>query len=164
MVTFKELLQQVKYENVEKVILKFYPDEKNNVEAGGYREVFEELLDLKPKFREKKWYIVIRKIIDEDGFYYDVSGKPANEEQLYGLEYTPWEEWLGFYIDSKNIPSDFTKEDIVAHCLWEMTWCGFSQDEIQKRIKEIEREIERIESGEEKTYTLEEIWAEEKEG
>ena len=44
-----------------------------------------------------------------------------NSEVSYGIEFTPWEEWLGMTIEPASLEA-FDEVAILAHCLWERTW------------------------------------------
>jgi hypothetical protein len=35
--------------------------------------------------------------------------------------------------------SRYTEVDIIGHCLWEMTFFGYSQEDIKKTVEELER-------------------------
>ncbi|TAM48214.1 MAG: hypothetical protein EPN55_00570 [Gammaproteobacteria bacterium] len=41
---------------------------------------------------------------------------------------------------------DYTPAQIMAHCLWEMTFHGFEQSEIQAERDEIKRRVEELDS------------------
>lgn len=62
---------------------------------------------------------------DDNLLYYDVSGGD-DENDVYGLEACSFESWLSFYIDQETLDR-FTNPNIIAHCLWEMTFFGFEQ-------------------------------------
>ena len=64
----------------------------------------------------------------EPGLYFlHVFGKePGDENTYYGLICCHWEEWLGMEIAPDTL-TRFTPFEIVAGCLYEMTWAGFDQ-------------------------------------
>lgn len=37
---------------------------------------------------------------------------------------------------------NFSELEIIAHCLYEMTFCGYEQDEIQKQLASIDKTVE----------------------
>lgn len=47
-----------------------------------------------------------------------------------------WREWLGYYIHDK-IVNFLSIEQIVALCLYEVTWHRLTEDEVRRRIYEI---------------------------
>lgn len=50
-----------------------------------------------------------------------------------------WGEWLGFYVDHKAI-DNFSSEQIVALCLYEMTWLGFTEEQIKSKTDNLEND------------------------
>lgn len=86
---------------------------------------------------------------DLDGTTYeDVSGKDGttrretspqvewndeqgNEETAFAIELTDWAEWLGMAIDPDTV-ARLPELEIIGHCLWEMTFYGFTQERIRE--------------------------------
>jgi hypothetical protein len=107
--------------------------------------------------------ICIERVLDEfTGEYYaSVSGKDGtlmkeledippemvkddaigNREVSYAIEFTDWAEWLGMEIDLETLLS-YSEVDILGHCLWEMTFCGYSPEDVKRAMEEIERSRE----------------------
>jgi hypothetical protein len=56
----------------------------------------------------------------------------GRSEVAYGLSLVPWAEWLGMAIDIDTL-ARCSRDEVVAHCLWEMTWYGYDEDRIQKK-------------------------------
>ena len=102
-----------------------------------YKKMFESLKTVEPE--KIGMTIVITKekdIIDGEDFI-DVAGivnTPTNMEENYshGIELLPWRQWLGMDI-SKDSLANFNAEEIIIHCLYEMTFEGFSGAE--KKIR-----------------------------
>lgn len=87
--------------------------------------------------------IVVTKEKDEDEEYIDVSGlynNPKNEEEKYsqGIEFIPWRMWLGMDISNESLQS-FSAQEIIIHCLYEMTFVGFTEEDIQKIISRMQK-------------------------
>jgi len=150
---FKELLGKYQWDDIEPVLVKLYPDQEKNLP--GYRQVFETLRTIQPV--ETKIRLAIEGVLDEfTGEYYaSVSGKDGtlmkdlippvpvdeeagNREVSYGLEFTDWAEWLDMEIEPESL-SRYAEVDIIGHCLWEMTFFGYSQEDIKKTVEELER-------------------------
>jgi predicted membrane GTPase involved in stress response len=120
------------------MLFEIYPEQKRNKER--YTLALKEIRGLKPTHKEQ-FVVHCKKEIDEDGdVYYNVFGANGemweyspNEEKTWALEYSPWDEWLGWETEFVNM----TKEQFLAHCLFEMTSNGFSYKEQQKRSKVI---------------------------
>lgn len=151
--TFKQLIQTNTWPNISAIFLAIYPDAAANME--GYKTVFEKLVVMDPA--EMDMSIVISKEKDDfdDEEYIGVSGlynNPKNEEEHYsqGIEFTPWRNWLGMDISAESL-ANFSEQEIIVHCLYEMTFVGFSEEDIQKVLSKHEKSI-----GEYKTLTEEE--------
>jgi len=83
------------------------------------------------------------------------------------LEFTPWKEWLGMGIHPESL-AHFSEQEILAHCLHEMTFMGFEEEQIQKHIKDMKAEIEAYknlteEEKNERTISLDEFFGEDEE-
>jgi len=133
MKTFKEILEQTHWLDGQNQIIKVRPKQENNLV--GYANVYYSLFDLTPAENLSGCTIVIYLAEDTEGNeYYTVSGLKDGEK--YAIEYTPWEEWLGFYID-EELFSTMSLEEIVAYCLYEMTWGGYTQEDIYEHIEDV---------------------------
>ncbi|WP_373059317.1 DUF6557 family protein [Zunongwangia sp. H14] len=152
--TLKQLLQRNSWLSISSVLLELYPDEEKNLE--GYEDVFEKLLLMAPE--EVDMTIVVKTVFDHfDGSaYVDVSGKynhPKNEEEEFSqaIEFTPWKQWLDMDISEESL-KEFTELEILAYCLYEITFAGFEEEEVQQQLDNIEQSITDYEktTGEEK--------------
>lgn len=136
---FKKLIQTNIWSTISTLFLEIYP--KAEKDMAGYKMVYEKLLLLNPE--ETGMSIVITKEKDCEDEYIDVSGvhnNPTNEEENYsqGIEFKPWQEWLGMDVSSESL-NDFSELEIIVHCLYEMTFVGFTEEAIQERIIRIEK-------------------------
>lgn len=145
---FAELIKNNSWLSIEYIMLALYPDEKKNM--SGYKEVFDKLKVLQPKETD----ILILVSWEKDDFdqsdYVNVSGynntPNENSEELtnsLALEFTPWNEWLGMDIDQGTINA-FNELEIVAHCLYEMTFISFEEEEIKAELDKIKNTAEEI--------------------
>ncbi len=162
------LLATQSWEEVWAALLRLYPDQEEGIE--GYRYVFEVLNTLTPA--ETAMRICIEAIVDEDtgGAYHDVSGKDGTlykeqidmpeqfrqgdrgeQEVSWGIGLRDWAEWLGMEIDP-DTSTGYADPDIIAHCLWDMTYYGFTQENVRQTWDEISES-----PGSGKTYSLEEL-------
>jgi len=132
--------------SVKIVLLQLYPNEKKNISA--YEQIFNDLKFMEPVAGD----ISIVLSNEHDDFdkseYVDVSGRENNPKEnsneltdSLAIEFTPWNEWLGMDID-KDTLQDFTELEIIAHCLYEMTFIGFEEEEIQEKMSNMKREME----------------------
>jgi len=141
-----ELIRQNSWLSVELTLLDIYPEEKKNIY--GYEEIFIQLVSM--PVIETDMIIEIKREIDDfdNEEYIDISGRKKNEpkdqkeqEISYALEFTPWSEWLGMQID-KNSIKNFTELEIISRCLFEMTFIGFDENEIQEELNKINNTVE----------------------
>ncbi len=74
----------------------------------------------------------------ESESWVDVSGLAADAEgTVYGISFMPWKHWLAMSITVVN--ADMTEAQILAHCVWEMTWHGEEDDRDEKMAEMIEQ-------------------------
>ena len=82
----------------------------------------------------------------------------ASTDQLsngVALEFTKWNKWLGMNIHEMTC-KEFTELEIIAHCLYEMTFVDYEESDIQAefdRIKGIAEEFKNLSPEEKKSKT-----------
>lgn len=161
---FHELIKSNEWLSIELTFLKLYPDQQGSIE--NYRLVYEALKFLQPVYSDIK--IVLYQYYDDDGnpSVVDVSGinpnpEPEDINDALALEFTTWDKWLGMDISPLTL-KEFTEIEIICHCLDEMTYAGFEEEEIQAefdKLKSIVDEYKAL-SPEEKvkqTISLDEL-------
>lgn len=116
--TFKQLLDRYNDKDILLELARVYPDQKPDSYVG----VLNQLRTMKPT--KSDMVIVPRK--------FSTSGIVGSVE--YGIEFTKWQKWLDSPVKTK-------KKGITAlcYCLWEMTFMGFEQKEIQGTIKKLDK-------------------------
>ena len=161
----KDLILVADWNDVKSSLLQAYPRSKESIRK--FQSVFETLLSLKP--RETNMGLYFKEIIPEgtdEEPYVEVFGKDgtlnsnlpdlrrfretaspefANSETSFALELVPWDEWLGMELSPSTIQV-YSCSEIIAHCLWEMTFFGFDQATIEKEKKEIDRRVMDLEN------------------
>jgi hypothetical protein len=155
-VLFKDKVKACNFRNVKEALLRLYPDQKKNIK--GYRYVFQTLRLMKPRYNKEGMIIDIRKVGRGRNTYFSVSGvcREKGIKQSFGIEYMPWSKWLGCEVN-KQILKKMTKDEIVAHCLWEMTFMGFTQNKIRREFNALKRQVRDIKDGKVKTIPFEEV-------
>jgi len=138
-VKFYEIIKKYEWSEIENILLKLYPDQSKSID--GYQQVFNQLKSMKKE--ESLITIIISKYLDyiDNSEQIDVSGKEEGDFDSLALEYTAWEKWLGMNIDEKTL-ADFAEVEIISHALYEMTFFGFDNEEIQKEFTLLKKEIE----------------------
>lgn len=149
--TLHQLIHNNSWLSVSVILLEIYPAEEKSLE--GYETVFEKLLIMASE--ETDMTIVIKTVTDDyDGEdYVDVSGKynhPQNEQQAFShaIEFTPWKKWLGMDICKESVKK-FTELELISHCLYEMTFAGFEEEEIQEEWDSIKKTVDDYEKMDE---------------
>ncbi|WP_296621202.1 DUF6557 family protein [Marivirga sp.] len=154
--------------SIELTLLQLYPDQKRLIHA--YRSVFENLKSLNPK--ENKMRIVLS---EEDcdfeneyalNTYIDISGQDDTKDEYgniisYAIEFTEWKKWLGMDIAPDTL-RNFSELEIISHCLYEMTFIGYDEAEIQEERKSLENTLEEFQNlnnqvKKQKTISFEEL-------
>lgn len=160
---FYKIIRTNNWLTIELTFLKLYPNQKENIE--NYRLVFEALRFLEPKESEID---IILSPYDEDGqpLVVDVYGRnphpePEDINDALAIEFTSWDKWLGMNIDSLTL-KEFTEPEIICHCLNEMTYAGFDEEEVQaefSKLKSIVDEYKALSPEEkaEQTISLDEL-------
>ena len=128
---FKDVVLNSDWKKIEKILLTLDEINKN---LDGYKKVYEELLNLKPK--KSDCILKIKHVKNDEEEYEDVFGTSKNDDQDYALEFTYWQEWLDMEIDSKTLKK-YSKPSIIANCIYEMTFFGFDQKKIKKKMDEL---------------------------
>ncbi|WP_026449583.1 DUF6557 family protein [Aequorivita capsosiphonis] len=142
--TFKQLILSHFWTNISSIFIETYPEAEKDLE--GYKMVFEKLAMMDPEEIDMSIVITNEKDDFDAEAYIDISGlynNPKNEEEHYsqGIEFTPWREWLGMDISEKSL-SIFSEQEIIVHCLYEMTFVGFKEGDIQKVINRTQKNME----------------------
>jgi len=142
--TFKKLIQSNSWLSIETILLELYPDEEKNI--SGYQDVFEKLLFMNAEDSEITIDVVHQKDDFDGEEYVDVSGSykhPKNEEEKFSqaIEFIAWNKWLGMDISQESL-LHFSELEIISHCLYEMTFIGFEEEDIREEFKTIENSIE----------------------
>ena len=135
---FYEIIRSNNWLTIEMTFLKLFPDQKESIE--NYRLVFEALKFLQPK--ESEIDIILNPYDDEgQPSVVDVYGRnphpePEDLNDALAIEFTSWDKWLGMNIDSLTL-KEFSEPEIICHCLNEMTYAGFEEEEIQAEFSKL---------------------------
>ncbi|WPC42695.1 DUF6557 family protein [Clostridium sp. JS66] len=158
MITLKNLIDKVDFDLVWKEYIVFYPDTVNLREK--YLQIFNYLLYKEPKENMEEMIIHIdrqdyEEFDDEEDcrlelgdkeiedIEYRVHGKNNSKEWsgYWDISAGDWGSWLGYYIHDKVIKI-LSTEQIVALCLYEMTWQGLSENEVINWANNIDGNLE----------------------
>ena len=163
-----EIIKSYNWLSIELTLLRLYPDQGTMVDD--YRKVFEKLLLLEPEEYEMSIVLTENDCDTDDESeirtYVDVSGRKKEKDPnsiiySYAIEFVEWEKWLGMDL-APETTNNFSYLEIIAHCLYEMTFFGYNKEEIKEQFDTINDRIEKYKSlsdkeKKEKTITLNEL-------
>ena len=163
-----DLIKSNSWLSVEMTLLRLYPEQINMIDE--YRNVYEKLKFMQPE--EDDMNIVLTEYecdIDEESeikTYVDVSGRKKEKEinsitDSYALEFVEWKKWLGMDLATETI-ENFNELEIISHCLYEMTFIDYEEEDIKEQFDMINKRVEEYKELTEeekklKTITLEEL-------
>ena len=130
MATFRELQNKNSYKSVFNEIykkhLKGYPDHKVMDADLSFLHAWTNLSSLSSNPTEEwKIHFVDRGGKEESVF--DICWYSVKDDELYAMDFIPWEE----LIDAEAyVALDMPEKEILAHILWEITFWGFSSDQV----------------------------------
>lgn len=104
-----------------------------------FSNAFNELLNKKQNKKHCIGDLFIEVVIEEDDDenYLDVCGLNIRNGNRYGIELCKWSDWVTMFI-TKGTLDRLSKEDIVAGCLYEMTFFGFSEKSVMEQLNKME--------------------------
>ena len=138
-----DLLKEVSFDPVFYKLCHWFNDQEGS--RNGYESVFNKLVLMNPKkHRLDDLFIEIHIVKENDGSeWLNVSGVSVlgSDTSSYGIEFNPWRDWVSSFITQKTLDT-LDKEDIVAACLYEMTFFGFEEQRVQDEKNKIFNSIE----------------------
>jgi hypothetical protein len=141
--TLYAILREVNFKDVFKRLCLHFKDQEDGEEV--YEGVFNELLKKKldGHYNLNDLFINIENVKEEDDGteWLDVTGVNVNTRQHYGIEFCKWSDWVSMFITQETLDA-FSKEDIVAACLYEMTFFGFTEETVMDEKDKLEKSVE----------------------
>lgn len=144
----KDYIADADIDEVMEAMCKFWPEQMKSY--NGYASVLEKLKNMKAI--KTDWFVRVRHIhnaprkssygdyIFPEEDYLSVDGMNA-AKRFYAIEYVPWNEWLGMNILQETLDS-LSKNEIIAGMLYEMTWSGFTEEEVQSDWNDLVEKFE----------------------
>ncbi|WP_299680826.1 DUF6557 family protein [uncultured Dokdonia sp.] len=130
--TLKELVEKNNWEGIESILIKSYPDLKRKTSY--FHNVYIELTKMNPIHCNLILYI--RKINsknEDDDITVSGIGEPHELGNTYNISGINWKKWLRMEIHPETI-KNFNESEIIVHSLYEMTFLGFSENEIKTKL------------------------------
>jgi len=158
--TIIELTQKIKFREVGRALKYYYPNPKIGKKTmNRYKEIMKEVSEYEIK-EDKGWYFDVS-VVKPFKFYdknkkewvsfikygeefHNVSGINKKEKKYYAIEFTPWQKVANYKINPLLF-NYYTSAEIIAHFLWEMTFCGFEQKTVQKEVKKLNKSVKEFE-------------------
>ena len=163
--TFAELISSTSWAEVKAALVWLFPDEEGRL--SDYRKVFWELRRMKPKpdpmciaierrpmpgLDESPVPEVIgrngtlnRELDDFEHLGNRATPEYGAEEAVWSPSLQPWCAWLGMSIEPATL-TEYSPAQVVAYCLNDMTFHGFSETEIRKVSEELQRRVAEIDA------------------
>ena len=141
MATLHDLVLKVEMAEVVEGIARFYDQREAPWLPDAVADVLRQLRKLQPDSIGSDYELHIEltpPIHPEDQPFWDVSCAKRGDPERYGLDLERWEKWLGLRVP-ESLLEKMTPAETVAHCVWEMTFYGFTQEKISELRAELER-------------------------
>ncbi|MBC7345686.1 MAG: hypothetical protein H5U03_09755 [Clostridia bacterium] len=157
MITVKDLFLRAGWEKTAARLVENYENVEKSME--GFRKAFEAIIGADNTENLDDTVVHVERF-DEDGqSYYDVYGTVPGDPERYCLGTHTLTEWAGFYVDDdvlKSLPPD----EVAAHILWDATFYGFTDDEINAFWEDLKQRVEEWRSNPEVGVPWREVLAE----
>ena len=141
--TLRELIQKSSHSAVFDIIRSCYYKGRNNEDLTKltliYRRVGEELISL-PYNSNSKYKLYITEKECEGEKFIDVCLYNEDEDELYALDFSPWEDLIDLEIYKAVEMNNYTA---LAHILWETTFWGWTQDQVREEGEALLKEKNR---------------------
>jgi hypothetical protein len=95
--------------------------------------LYEELTTKTPAEDEAMTIYIAR---DKKEDIWHVSGFKINREEPFGLSFGSWDEWVSFNVIPQQV-KDLGVAHYLAHCIYEITYYGWTEADREKKAKMI---------------------------
>ena len=140
--TIHSLIRKCYYKPVFNNIYKFYLNDENQYSLDrvatmdiNFLSAWNELLNTKStKSKDddvENSCIFISDLLEDENRLFDVCLLNKINNETYGIDFLDWSELINKKIKTNFSGSAPTESEILAHILWEMTFWGFSSDQVQ---------------------------------
>ena len=143
MPTVGDLIHSLDKEAVFAHLARLYQGDGESPE--GYNNVWHFLKNLQPKMSDTSILISRRWSLDDPPEpRIDVSGTKGGSSEHWAIEYVEWQEWLWMPILVDKEIQPMADEEALAHCMYEMTWAGYTQSDIKEQYDEIIDRVDEV--------------------
>jgi hypothetical protein len=96
-------------------------------------------------------------LLPDDPPGWDVWIRSAGEpDERYSFSLSRWEEWLALAVP-EPLRAQMPAAEIAAHCIWDMTFHGWTQEQIAEERAELDRRGREIDEGNVEMIPWEEV-------
>jgi hypothetical protein len=161
----KELFNKVDKDVVITTLVNLYPTS----DVGSYEHAWDVINSIEPEPSDGTIICLARHYYDwkEDWEFDDlgiddeitVHGENPNSELdehtgrsgrniHWAIELSPWSKWLGWEVEVQtDDPRCNNDAKVLANILWEMTYCGYTQEAIANEVAELDELVKSIDEG-----------------
>jgi hypothetical protein len=146
MTTLRDLVLDVQEAAVVEGIARFYDQRETDWLPDAVADVLGQLRKLAPDPAGSRYQLSIEltpPVDPKDQPFWDVRCIKEGDPDRCGLDLSPWEAWLALGVP-QSLLDKMTAAEIVAHCVWEMTFYGFTQEKIAALCAELECSVKEI--------------------
>jgi hypothetical protein len=129
--TVKDLLVRTIWEDVWGALSRLFPEYTEYMSS--YRCAYDELRRMKPE--ESNTRLLIGRYEPDGIIPFYVLGIKGDNPKCFSLKFSSWDKWLGASVDDL-ILSRYDPPEVIAICLYDMTWAGFSSEDVVTFHKE----------------------------
>ncbi len=146
MTTLRDLVLEVQEAAVVEGIAHFYDQRETDWIPDAVADMLGQLQNLAPDPAWSRYQLSIKltpPVDPKDQPFWDVSCIKEGDLDRCGLDLSPWDAWLALRVPQPLLDK-MTAAEIVAHCVWEMTFYGFTQEKIAAFRAELECSVKEI--------------------
>lgn len=148
-----ELIHNYNFDDIKDTFIELYPEFSN--EGHNLKGIEKAMIEIKkikkPSISDinGKLYVTYNDGPDPDDKYYDVFYQENNDDIRYSMMYRLWDDWIKIPIDQDTI-NNYDEILVLCHILWEMTWNGYTQEQVQQardeflKVDDNEKEFDRL--------------------
>lgn len=131
-VSFRQLMQEISWSQIEQEMIRLKLDEKRELSL--VKLAYETLLSHEPsKTQERNFSLYLH--INEDRGFIDVCSKEEGDLYTeYMIEYEDWKNILAYTVSANSL-QQYDKTTLVSAILYSMTTNGFSQNELNQSFQ-----------------------------
>jgi hypothetical protein len=146
MTTLRDLVLNVQEAAVVEGIARFYDQRETQWLPHAVADVLGQLRTLAPDLAGPRYQLSIEltpPVDPKDKPFRDISCIKEGDPDRCGPDLSPWDEWLALRVP-QSLLDKMTAAEIIAHCVWEVTFYGFTQEKIAAFRAELECSVKEI--------------------